>query len=161
MPLRFWTWPLLVHTYHSRFLTTKTNVRLKSAIYLYNYFKFFLKFHEPAFQNHMYPRRFQGRSRAKICRLRGEAWLKLQRNNPTAHRRGLDSNHRWCSTSHRLETSHTQSQLQSSPLRLTTCQKTRKRTVWAIFCPRNPIFVHQVQQKLDLPHAVTVTHEGL
>ena len=34
--------------------------------------------------------------------------------------------------------------------------------VWAIFLVRGiPIFVHQVQQKLDLPHAATVTHEGL
>ena len=129
------------YTYHSRFLTTKTRSSQKWYICI-SILASSWNLHEPAFQNHMY----QGVSKAEVPGENmsfaggGEAWLKLQRNNPTEHRRGLDSNHRWCSTSHRLETSHTPSQLQSSPLRLTTCGKTRKRTGWAIFCPRNPHF---------------------
>lgn len=110
------------YTHISFTISDNKNTFVSKVIYLYKYTCFFLKSSRTSFsKSHVFKAFPRPKSPAKICRLRGEAWLKLQRNNPTEHRRGLDSNHRWCSTSHRLETSHTQSQLQSSPLRLTTC----------------------------------------
>lgn len=150
------------YTHISFTISDNKNTFVSKAIYLYKYTCFFLKSSRTSFSKSYASRCFQGRSpRRKYVVCGG----KLGSNCSATTQ--LNTVGGWTATTGDVQL-HTGWKLltlrANCNLHLCVLQhvgKPGKERVGPFFCPRNPIFVHQVQQKLDLPHAVTVTHEGL